>query len=678
MFERLKRMTKAFTTDGSAGIFLSGGGENSFITMGDNLTESELIKNYKKSLYLFIGIDKIATVTSATDFDLYKILNLEGDAEKIVSHPVLDLIYKPNENQTKTEFMRILTINMKLSGETFIRLIRDERNAVVGMVNVRPDIVEVIFKDTGDGPEIIYKVHVGGEVVEFTKEEMIHVKFPDPENPLRGAGILRPVYTRVTAEQKAMELQKNVFENNGRPDGILSVKGLSSNDAAEKLKKRIKNTFSGKNKDERIAVISSEMNYQQVSLNAREMDFIESMKFLRDDILAGLGVPKELITMEDAGGLNNADASMKKFLKFTIEPLIALLVESLNERMIDPFFDEALLLKHENIVPEDREALIKEAVELKKAGLISVNEGRNLLDYEEQEGHDEILQPIANPFRIENAFRGRGYLYKKFEKIQLIEKKVQEIIAKEFLTTPTPEFKAVYKKAINNQTDRNIEYMQRETKKYFREQKARVKKAIDGLGEKEQITVSEIFPLEEEAKKTLNLAMQTFPQMAVRSGNAGLVPIKSFYEKVDEFTIDAELIALIEERGLLFATSVAGVTYETISRLIAQGLIDGVSRDVTARTIYSAFDEMSRARAKRIAQTEGTNMSNLGLQEAFRKEELVTGKEWISARDGHVRAEHVANDGQVVDKDTAFPNGEMYPAHKSINCRCVIAPVIRQ
>jgi SPP1 gp7 family putative phage head morphogenesis protein len=85
-----------------------------------------------------------------------------------------------------------------------------------------------------------------------------------------------------------------------------------------------------------------------------------------------------------------------------------------------------------------------------------------------------------------------------------------------------------------------------------------------------------------------------------------------------------------------------------------------------------------RTRAKRIAQTEGNLLTNIGIQRAFEKEERVAGKMWISAKDGKVREEHILNDSKVVDKGTAFPNGEEYPSQHSINCRCTIAPVIRQ
>ena len=165
--------------------------------------------------------------------------------------------------------------------------------------------------------------------------------------------------------------------------------------------------------------------------------------------------------------------------------------------------------------------------------------------------------------------------------------------------------------------------------------------------------------------------------MALRSGNTGLEPVKAFH-KVDQFTISPELMKIIELRAIFFSENVVGVTYSMIGEIMAEGLQEGYGRDVQARNIYKAFDDMTRTRSKRIAQTEGTNMSNTGLNQAFAESDVVTGKMWLTTRDGKVRDEHLSNEAQgVIDKDVAFGNGETFPAEASVNCRCVIAPVVR-
>lgn len=685
MFERFRSALKALTaTYGEYGILLNQTDNLSELTQySDNIVDSKLLTYYRNSLYVFVAMDKIANIISAVDFDLYRMINLKGEAEKVPNHPFLDLLYNPNPHQTKNEFMRIFAINLKLSGETFIQLAWNEtKTELQGMVNIRPDIVDIEYKEKDGVYQPMYIVYAGAERLEYDETEIVHIKFPDPENPMRGAGVLRPAYNRLQSEKRAQELQTNTFANAGRPDGILSVQGLHSQIEADRLKKKMQATFSGRNAENRIAVITNDMKYQQVSMNAKDMDFMESLKFIRDDILAAMGVPKELVTMEDAGALTNGgDRGYRLFMKMTIEPMMRQFTEAMNERILTPYFEDNLYLKHEELVPEDRKMALEEITH----GIdkwITINEARKRMGLEPVANGDSLYRPLGtiditqNRIVIENAFHGRPYLRKKLEAKAKIEKLAHHATKKEFLTIPSPEYKRVYMKTMNGVTDQNISYMERETKKYFKEQKARVKANIDSLDEKEPITVDRIFDLQKEAEITKRLGMQTFPQMAVRSGNAGLTPVKVFY-KVDDFTIDTQLIKLIEERATFFATNVAGVTYDTIASLIADDLAEGIGRDARARKIMDMFDDMTRTRAKRISQTEGTYISSLGLNHAFMKEEVVTGKQWLSSKDGRVRDEHIANDNVVVDKDAAFPNGELYPGHKTINCRCTIAPVVR-
>lgn len=650
-------------------------------SIADNVSESKLLQDYKTSLYLFRGTELIVEVATSQEINLFEILNTDGDAEKKIEHEFLEIFNSPNNIQQRKQFERIMYINFIFSGETFIRLIKDDSGKLISYYNVRPDIVEVEIKEKDGEDQIVYTMYMpNGVRKEYGTDEMLHIYKPDPQNQLRGAGVLRALYSRVNAEKKASELQNKTFERGGRAEGILTVAGLNGDQAmAEQISNKVNKSFtSGKP----VNVIGAESKYQQISLTPRELEFIDSMKFMRDEIMLGLGIPKELMTMEDTSNLSNGgDRGMHLFLKFTIEPLVKLYLEGFNEKILAEYYDDSLLLIADTIVPEDREALIKEATELKKAGIISTNSARELLGYDAEDGHDEITEPNNSPFRIENAFVGRNYLAKKVARKQSILEQRKNIVekvvskkAKEFLTLPNGQFRKLYHKAMNSVTDRNIAQLERETKKYFREQRARMEKAMK---DSDDPISANMFSLDDEAKATKRLAMQVFPDIAVRSGNAGLEPVKTFYGKVNDFTIDQELIRLIEERALLFATRVTGVTYDMISKLIFEGLEAGLSRDQQAKSILDMFDDMSKVRAKRIAQTEGINMSNLGLQHSYNQEPLVVGKQWISAKDGRVRDEHVINDGTVVDKGSVFQNGERFPADNSINCRCVIAPVVK-
>ena len=180
-----------------------------------------------------------------------------------------------------------------------------------------------------------------------------------------------------------------------------------------------------------------------------------------------------------------------------------------------------------------------------------------------------------------------------------------------------------------------------------------------------------------ELKKAKKSAMEVFPKMSLNAGNAGRIPVKMIHQKSEDYTLDQNSILVLEKRAQFFAETISATTYAKIRKTVEQGLNDGKGRDDIAKLLRSVFIDMSKGRAKMIAQTEGTVVSNLGIQASFDQSDVVTGKKWLSAKDEKVRPSHQTNDNEIVSKDDAFSSGEHYPGEHSINCRCVIAPIIK-
>ena len=90
---------------------------------------------YSKSLYVYACVRKIAEKTASQDIRLFQITNSKGDKKEITSHPALDLLYRVNPFQTKSEFLEQTMINLKLSGDAFWWKIRNERGQVAELWN---------------------------------------------------------------------------------------------------------------------------------------------------------------------------------------------------------------------------------------------------------------------------------------------------------------------------------------------------------------------------------------------------------------------------------------------------------------------------------------------------------------------------------------------------------------
>jgi len=672
---------------------------------GESSSDIASISAYKKSLYVFALTNRIATVFSSTDFDLFKVLNTKGEIERIEMHEALDILYKPNTYQTKTEFFFIMGVNMVLMGETFLKLIKDDNGKIKGIINIRPDTVEVKVKDG----VVTYIHYVNGKGEELTMQDMVHIKKPDPTNALRGAGVLTPIINRVTAERRSMDIQNSVLGNGGRPDGLLFIKGITSQEDLDTAKEKVKLGVKNSKASGGVVIMggADDYKYQQLTLSATDMQLIENMKFSRDDIAMAMGIPKSMYTTDDVN-LANAEAGYKQFINFTIQPLQVLASEGLTERFIAPNYSEVLILKHESFVTEDRKMLLEE-LDKGVDRFITVNEVRAKMGYDPIEGGDNLYRtigtqtlqqvatvvpdPLATTGKTidKNVFKGRMYLYKKLQAYEkAIDGIVDSVIADHQKKTQVvtkarnelnlftdPVIKGAYVNEVHRVQRKNEQEMMNEMSAFFIHQGKRVVSKLEGLTEDQAISASMVFNLEDETKRSVKSAMTVFPNMALRSGNVGSTAVKMVHVKANNYTLDAQSIAMLEARASLFADSINKTTYKTIQELIQTTLDEGKGRDAMVKRLKQTFLDMSKVRATTIAQTEATVVSNIGLQQSFNQSDVVTGKMWVSAKDSKVRPEHQINDGVVVDKSSSFPNGEMYPAEKSINCRCVITPTLK-
>lgn len=640
----------------------------------DDITDSQLQNNYQNSLYISRALELIQDVVSTIDFNLFKIINTKGEYEEVKQSEIIDLLYKPNPIQTKSEFWRVLVVNYKLSGEAFIRIYRDEKTSQPTMLmNMSPKDVQVELTDEGIVKYKVYKQN--GTEIELKAEEVIHIKNPNPNSQLRGFSILRPLMTRIEAEIKATEYQANLFGKNGNPDGILNIKGASADNAdmLSKIKIAFYNSFRGKNEQNRVAVIGGDITYTPLQTGNNSLDFISSKNNVRDEVFMALGVPKSLVTSDDVNRAN-ADAGLQQFMQFTISPMFKMILEVLNERFIIPNYGEQYFLNTQKLVTEDKAELLKEA----QAGVnkwLTLNEVRERYGYDPLEGGD-----ILNTFNqfvepslpvLQNAFKIRKNLYNKLHYTE----KFKQFRAKESYkkATSSPEFKLKFSNAINSVRDKGEALMQKEAKKFFNQQLKRVLAKADELGDN-ITTANDLFNHAKEKKETQKAVLPVYTTISVQAGNIALLPLKMISNKANNFVMTSVLYKQLEQRANLFSESVTDTTYEKISTIVADNLQNGVQEVKTA--LREMFVGMSSVRAEAIARTESGYMTSLGSQMAYEESEVVEGKEWLTTQDERVREEHVHLDGEIVGKNEAFSNGERFPADQSINCRCALAPVV--
>ena len=629
----------------------------------ENLFDTNNLTSYKDSLYLYIGVSMIAKRTAGIPLELYRIKNRQGDVEEVMDHPVLDLFYNPNPLMTQREFMEISIAHYLLAGDVFWYIDPAEKT----LTPLRPDYVEVVL--TADRKRVLAYEYRASEVHRFSPDDIIHIKNPDPSNLLRGVGVVQPASVRIATEQEASKYQSNFFKNQGRPDMAVFANRPINKEQNDEARSLWKGIF-GRGQGGQVAFFGSDItSVQELNKTPKEMDFIASQHFLRDDILAALRIPKAMVTSDDVN-LSNAREAYKMYLQEAVVPVLEAFLDVMNNRLL-PRYDEALFFSFEDPTPNDRELNLKETTELKKAGIITANEARTIYDYEPAEGGDTLAVAATRPEVTTEAkaiIRRRPVLIKRFKATDELVNLIQLSQPKRQMNSifATKEMKQNYAKAVNDRIDRKADVL---------------KEAIDAFhkGMLERILATDLQPagfMDPGAEKLA--AKQALTPVVVKLyTEGGQDALDAIFKKSDDrFFADAVLIAAIEGRVAFFTESIVDTTFEVLKSKIVAGISNGDGPDTIASSLRDYFTDMSSGRAKTIARTETGYALSKAASDAYAQSSIVTGKEWITVGDDKVRPEHVENDGVIVGKGGSFPSGEEYPAQHSINCRCVVAPAL--
>lgn len=678
---------------------------------GGGWGKTKQLQTYSKSLYVFRCVSKIAQKTASIDWEMFKILNKVGDTKEIFVHEALDLLYRPNPFQTKTEFFEKYMINKLLAGQAFVLKVRDNSGKVVELWNLRPDYVTII-KDSKlfiKGYE--FSTQGGGRTI-FAPEDIIYDSYPSPLDEWGGTSALQASESRVETEEFATRYQSYFFRNNARPDFLLT----NDNKITQKQKDDLEELWSKKHKGVenagKGAYLEYGTKYQQVSISQREMDYIESLKMTRDDILTAFAVPKPIIAITEDVNYANAKTAMEIFLTETITPEIKRITEKLNEHLIYPEYGDIYFIKEDSsyLPMDEKNKADTQAVQI-ASGTLLINEAREELGREPINGGWSMYMPLSqvpvgglpqNSKELEGryqkklqgksmkTFRGRGRAMKFIEIKEEVEKTIYEGIAKELKVKSTkenivhiikPEVREKYVDVVNKMIDVKSDRFKPEILKFAEQQKARVMKELSDKKSMDTKALGGAFDVAKENKLLAEISLPFIGEFVMSAGAdalASLAPAETFdaTDRVEKY---------IKERAKEMAKAINDTTLEKLARTLAEGIEAGEGITALGDRVGVVYEEFPTYRADMIARTEATSANNRGFIEGYSQSGVANAKEWIATGDDRTRDSHIlAESDGVIGLDKRFSNGLLYPgdpsgdAGETINCRCVLAPAFKE
>ncbi len=346
-------------------------------------------EGYERNPTVFRAITLIAQSCAGIPWKLYK----KGNTLKtIATHPLLDLLDKPNQRNSGPEFLEHMISFWILSGNSYISAVMpDPRQPPTELWCLRPDRMRVI---PGQGTIWGYEYNVDGYKTFFDADTTLHLKMFAATNDWYGLSPVAVAGALIDQQNEGFDWNTAILQNAGRPSGALVASGVLVNDQYERLKKILREKYTGKRNAGMPMLLEGGLDWKPFSLSPLELDWIESRKINMRDIAVALGVPSELLGDGDIKTYSNYQEARKSFYQETILPMMDRLAAKLNTWLV-PMFDETLVLAYDKeeieALQEDRDALSSRVINQYEQGIITLNEVRNALGLEQLDGGDILM-----------------------------------------------------------------------------------------------------------------------------------------------------------------------------------------------------------------------------------------------------------------------------------------------
>jgi HK97 family phage portal protein len=311
-------------------------------------------------------------------------LAYEGEAE-LDTHPLLDLLARPNQRQAGPSFTEMLYGHLMLSGNAYVELVETGTGARE-LHLLRPDRVTVVAD--GNGWPVALEHRVGNAKRRVSLEEDgtgLHLTLFHPLDDHYGFAPLSAALMALDIHNAAARWNKALLDNSARPSGALVYApkegGNLSDDQFDRLKAELEDGYAGTARAGSPMLLEGGLDWKAMSLSPKDMDFVQAKNGAARDIALALGVPPMLLGIPGDNTYANYQEANRAFYRLTVLPLVGRVAQELGGFLGSRFGGDVRLwfdLDQVDGLSAEREALWKRVGE---AAFLTDDEKRQAVGY---------------------------------------------------------------------------------------------------------------------------------------------------------------------------------------------------------------------------------------------------------------------------------------------------------
>jgi HK97 family phage portal protein len=278
-------------------------------------------------------------------------LVLQDARRRYETHPILELIGRPNIAQGRAEFLEALYCQLLLSGNAYLEAVQSERALPLELHVLRSDRMNVI--PGPDGWPQAYEYAVGGRKHRFaagnTASPICHIKNYHPQDDHYGLSPLQAAAMALDVHNSASRWSKSLLDNAARPSGALVYQssdgfGTMAEDQFQRLSSEIEANYQGARNAGRPMVLEGGLDWKPMGFSPSDMEFQKTKESAAREIALAFGVPPMLLGIPGDATYANYQEANRAFFRLTVLPVATRVVRGLSDWLED-FSGERLELK---------------------------------------------------------------------------------------------------------------------------------------------------------------------------------------------------------------------------------------------------------------------------------------------------------------------------------------------
>lgn len=366
------------------------------------------IDYYQKCAPLFSAVQLLADEISGITPYVYN----TNDRTFTVKSPLLDLLENPNLDITGNEFLEQLACYFIITGNCFIVATGDSNRPAKELFIIPPQYVtlspskngyadtmsissEFFYSDTFKAREVNGRLRFYNE----TGAEIWHIKEYNPlmgYNHLYGMSKVMPIQHEIEQYIHSSRHNLSLLVRGARPSGALVAQTPLDQDQFMRLSEEIDRFYAGSNNAGRPILLENGIDFKEMSVTNKDMDFMELKKNVTNTIFNTLKIPLPLVS-PDHMTMSNMDAARLTLYDNAVLPLVNRIFTELTNFLMHRYTNDKNLILWYSVEeisalePRRNDELMKQ----KSLGVLTINEIRSKIGYEPLEGGDVLLGSLS-------------------------------------------------------------------------------------------------------------------------------------------------------------------------------------------------------------------------------------------------------------------------------------------